>query len=168
MLWSGCEDGLGFSWFRLCLRPRYEILPKWCGLGVGMVLVTLAVRSHSNVALKEAAPPFSASMLHKLMCCVWALLICSSDFGSDCRLHWAGLFLFSLHTLYPSSPSEAWWHCRQGRIARGSAAPRSRVPGPPTDARTEKTGHSEQSADTRNGIPDTGPWIISFGFHSKF
>ena len=57
MLWSGCEDGLGFSWFRLCLRPRYEILPKWCGLGVGMVLVTLAVRSHSNVALKEAAPP---------------------------------------------------------------------------------------------------------------
>ena len=57
MLWSGCEEGLSFSWFRLCLRPRYEILPKWCGLGVGMVLVTLAVRSHSNVALKE----FSAS-----------------------------------------------------------------------------------------------------------
>ena len=83
----------------------------------------------------------------------------------------ASLSLIS--TLYPSSPSEACWHCRQGAPDRpglcSTKVPGAGhlAPGPPTDARTEKTGHSEQSADTRNGIPDTGRWIFSFWISLK-
>ena len=57
---------------------------------------------------------------------------------------------------FPISPlSEAGWlHCRD---RPGLCSTKVPVPAkPPTDARTERTGHSQQSADTRKGIPDTG------------
>ena len=49
LLWRlGYFSGQSWFWFLLVLVVALkEILPKCCGLGVGMALVTLTVRSHS-------------------------------------------------------------------------------------------------------------------------
>ena len=133
------------------------------GLGAGMVLVWVGggVRRDglghldSEVAFhRSRCRSSSGSFLLRFMQNM-ADRICSIAvmFLSSClhRLHQVGQ-----RQPFPISPlSEAGWlHCRD---RPGLCSTKVPVPAkPPTDARTERTGHSQQSADTSEGIPDTG------------
>ena len=82
---------------------------------------------------------------------MWALLICSSDFGLDCGLHirlaLAILSLFPLLLSTQAPPLRLAGTAGRGhQIARGSAAPRSRAPG--TGCRARQPTHGQRRPDT--------------------
>ena len=138
---------------------------SWYGLGVesgGMVLVTLTVRSHSTA--QDAAPPSGLFCFDSCKTWLTAFALLNCSYKCFCSAVSIGCIKLASQP-FPISPlSEAGWlHCRD---RPGLCSTKVPVPAkPPTDARTERTGHSQQSADTSKGIPDTGLRTILSRMH---